>query len=92
MKTTNQSNVNGHQKSKKQKRATKTRSSANIAKRYLELCRLRERISEAEIEALRAVNGFRHKLARSAYLAALAASMVGWVWVLFQGVEWVLGA
>jgi hypothetical protein len=48
MKTTNQSNVVGHQKSKKQKRVTKTRSSANIAKRYLELCRLRERISEAE--------------------------------------------
>ena len=91
MKTTYQPSVVRRQKSKKQKRATKTPSSASIAQRYVEVRRLRERISEAEIEALRAVNGFRHKLARSAYLAALAASMVGWAWVLFQGVEWVLG-
>ena len=48
MKTTYQSNVVGRQKSKKQKRATKTRSSASLAERYLELRRLRDRISEAE--------------------------------------------
>jgi hypothetical protein len=33
----------------------------------------------------------RQKIARSTYVAALAASMVAWVWVLFEGVEWVLG-
>jgi len=44
------------------------------------------------IEAIRAMNGLRQKLARSVYLAALAASMVGWLWVLFTGVEWVVGA
>ena len=43
------------------------------------------------IEAFRAMNDFRHKLARSAYLVALAASMAGWVWVLYEGVEWILG-
>ena len=37
------------------------------------------------------MNDFRHKLARSAYLVALAASMAGWVWVLYEGVEWILG-
>jgi hypothetical protein len=48
MKTTYQSNVIRRQKSKKQKRATKTPSSASIAERYMELRRLRESISEAE--------------------------------------------
>jgi hypothetical protein len=38
------------------------------------------------------MNGLRQKIARSTYLAALAAAMVAWVWVLFEGVEWVLGA
>jgi hypothetical protein len=37
------------------------------------------------------MNDFRQKLARSAYLVALAASMVGWVWVLYAGAEWILG-
>lgn len=49
MKTTYQSNLAGRQKSKKQKRATNTRSSASLAERYLELRRLRDRISEAEL-------------------------------------------
>jgi hypothetical protein len=35
-------------KSKKQKKIAKTSSSASIAQRYMELRRLRERISEAE--------------------------------------------
>jgi hypothetical protein len=43
------------------------------------------------IEALRAMNDLRQKIARSTYVAALAAAMVAWVWVLFEGVEWVLG-
>jgi len=42
-------------------------------------------------EAFHAMNDFRQKLARSAYLVALAASMVGWVWVLYAGAEWILG-
>ena len=48
MKTTYPSSVIGRQKSRKQKRATKTRSSASLAARYLELRRLRDRIFEAE--------------------------------------------
>ena len=43
-----QSKNTGRQKSKKQKRITKTRSPASIAERYLKLRRLRVRISEAE--------------------------------------------
>jgi hypothetical protein len=38
------------------------------------------------------MNTVRQKLARPVYLAAIAIAMVGWMWVLFQGVEWVLGA
>jgi hypothetical protein len=37
------------------------------------------------------MNGFRQKLARLAYLAVLAVSMVSWVWVLYEGVGWALG-
>jgi len=37
------------------------------------------------------MNSFRQTVTRSVYLVALAASMVGWAWVLFQGVEWALG-
>ncbi len=37
------------------------------------------------------MNGFRQKIARLAYLTALAASMVGWVWVLYEGIGWALG-
>jgi hypothetical protein len=38
------------------------------------------------------MNGLRQKLSRSVYLAALAASMIGWLWVLFEGLGWVVGA
>lgn len=34
----------------------------------------------------------RQTLERSIYLAALAISMAGWMWVMFQGLQWVLGA
>jgi hypothetical protein len=34
----------------------------------------------------------RQKLARPVYLTAIALAMVGWMWVLFEGLEWVLGA
>jgi hypothetical protein len=34
----------------------------------------------------------RQKLARSVYLAALAIAMAGWMWAMFEGVQWVLGA
>jgi hypothetical protein len=30
-------------------------------------------------------------LARSAYLAATTSAMLGWVWLLFEGLEWALG-
>jgi len=38
------------------------------------------------------MNEVRQKLARSVYLAAMAGSMVAWLWVLYEGVEWVIGA
>jgi hypothetical protein len=28
---------------------------------------------------------------RTAYLTVVAAAMIGWVWLLFVSVEWVLG-
>ncbi|SDJ64915.1 hypothetical protein SAMN05444171_1121 [Bradyrhizobium lablabi] len=37
------------------------------------------------------MSDLRPTLARSAYLVALAASMVGWVWMILAGVGWVLG-
>jgi hypothetical protein len=37
------------------------------------------------------MNALRQKLGRMAYLVALAGSTVGWAWLLFQGVGWVLG-
>jgi hypothetical protein len=40
--------VTGREKSKKQKKAAKSQSLSSIAQRYMELRRLRERISEAE--------------------------------------------
>ena len=40
------------------------------------------------IKALCAMIGSRHTPARS---AALAASVMGWVWVLYEGVGWALG-
>jgi hypothetical protein len=48
MKTTYRFAVIDRQKSKKQKKTAKTISSASIAERYMELRRLRERLSEAE--------------------------------------------
>jgi hypothetical protein len=34
----------------------------------------------------------RQGLARSAYLVAIATAMAGWIWMLFAGIEWMLGA
>ncbi|SDJ64882.1 hypothetical protein SAMN05444171_1122 [Bradyrhizobium lablabi] len=48
MKTKYRSNVTSRQKSKGQKKVVKSYSLPSIAERYLELRRLRERISEAE--------------------------------------------
>jgi len=48
MKTNYRFTVSNRQKSKKQKKVAKSRSSASIAERYMELRRLRERLSEAE--------------------------------------------
>ena len=48
MKTEFKSSITARQKFKKQKKVPKSLSSANIAQRYMELRRLRERVSEAE--------------------------------------------
>ena len=37
------------------------------------------------------MRSLRENLARSLYLVALAAAMVGWIWVLLSGVGWVIG-
>jgi len=34
----------------------------------------------------------RQRLARPVYLAAIAVATAGWMWVLFEGFRWVLGA
>ena len=44
------------------------------------------------ILASQPVNALRKKLVRSGYLAAIAMAMAGWMWMLFEGLEWVLGA
>jgi hypothetical protein len=38
------------------------------------------------------VSALRQKLARSVYVPAIAMATVGWMWMLFAGLEWVLGA
>jgi hypothetical protein len=38
------------------------------------------------------MSALRPRLARSAYLAAIATAMAGWMWMLFAGLEWMLGA
>lgn len=48
MKTMNRSNLTSQQKPKKSKKLAKAHSLDSIAARYLELRRLRERISQAE--------------------------------------------
>jgi hypothetical protein len=35
---------------------------------------------------------FRQGLAPPLYLAAVGIAMVGWLWAIFAGVEWLLGA
>lgn len=37
------------------------------------------------------MSALRQRFVWSAYLAAIAMAMVGWVWALFEGVGWVLG-
>ena len=48
MTTADRAAITSREKSKKPKKAAKSRSSATIAQRYMELRRLRERISKAE--------------------------------------------
>ena len=38
------------------------------------------------------VTASRHKLIRMAYVVAVGAAMVGWVWAIFETVGWMLGA
>ena len=38
------------------------------------------------------VNSVRQRFARPVYLATIALAMVGWTWLIFEGVAWVLGA
>jgi hypothetical protein len=33
----------------------------------------------------------RQYLFRSAYLAAIATAMIGWLWMIFVGLEWAIG-
>jgi len=44
------------------------------------------------IMANRPVSALRQRLATPVYLASIAMAMVGWMWMLFEGLAWVLGA
>jgi hypothetical protein len=37
------------------------------------------------------VNVWRERVALSLYLSAIAISMAGWLWTLFEGLEWAIG-
>jgi hypothetical protein len=39
-----------------------------------------------------AMKKFRQGLALPLYLGAIGIAMVGWLWAIFAGVEWLLGA
>jgi len=39
-----------------------------------------------------AMKKFRQGLAPPLYLVAIGVAMVGWLWAIFAGVEWLLGA
>jgi hypothetical protein len=34
----------------------------------------------------------RQTFLRSAYLAAVATAMIGWMWMILVGLEWMVGA
>jgi hypothetical protein len=38
------------------------------------------------------LSALRAKLFRTAYVGVVVTAMVGWFWMIFVGVEWVLGA
>jgi hypothetical protein len=38
------------------------------------------------------MNILRQKLAQPVYLVAITAAMAGWMWMLFEGLQWMLGA
>lgn len=38
------------------------------------------------------MNIVRQKLEQYVYLAAIASAMAGWMWMIFEGLQWVLGA
>lgn len=44
------------------------------------------------IVANHTVNIVRQKLEQYVYLAAIASAMAGWMWMIFEGLQWVLGA
>jgi hypothetical protein len=39
-----------------------------------------------------ALRASRPRLIRATYVVAVGVAMIGWVWMLFGGLEWVLGA
>jgi len=49
-------------------------------------------VASSSVSASSWVSAGRENLVRSAYLAALGMAMAGWMWMLFEGLEWVLGA
>jgi hypothetical protein len=38
------------------------------------------------------MNAVRERIAKQLYIATLAIAMVGWMFAIYQGVDWALGA
>ena len=58
------------------------RSEAGIAKQYLELQKLREEVRRVEI--------MRDRLFEALYLCMIGIALVGWGWLIIDGVKWLV--
>jgi hypothetical protein len=57
-------------------------SEAGIAKQYLDLQKLREEVRRVEI--------MRDRLLQALYLCMIGIAMVGWGWLIIDGVKWLV--
>jgi hypothetical protein len=63
------------------KRALRS-SATGIAKQYLDLQKLREEVRRVEI--------MRGRLLEALYLCMIGIAMVGWGWLIIDGVKWLV--
>jgi hypothetical protein len=57
-------------------------SEASIGEQYLDLQKLREEVRRAEI--------MRDRLFQALYLCLIGITMVGWGWLIIDGVKWLV--